>query len=119
MTQLFLDNNMEIDLSKRQIQKINDINEIQMHLLETIQDHTESLNTIEDNLSNIDNNLSHSIKNLESADKNYMIYTPIIIGSVVGAILVSPVIGLVGLKTGTLASLTGGIIGGISGYKIQ
>lgn len=47
MTQLFIDNNMEINLSKRQIQKINDINEIQMHLLETIQDHTESLNTID------------------------------------------------------------------------
>lgn len=119
MTQLFIDNNMQANLNKQQIQKINDINEIQMHLLETIQDHTHSLDSIENNISNIDNNLSYSIKNLESAHSNYMIYSPIIIGSIVGAVLVSPVIGLVGLKTGTLASLTGGVIGGISGYKIQ
>ena len=118
MTQLFLDYEKSI-LSKEQLNKLKDINEIQMSLLECIEGQDETLNRIEYNMSSIKNNMDESVDHLKDADKNTIFYTPILIGGIVGSILVSPVIGLVGLKSGMLFYMTGGIIGGISGYKIQ
>ena len=119
MTELKLEETSFYSLNDEQKQKLNDISEIQMHLLETVHDHNESINRIEYNLSSINSDLNSSIDNLESANQNYLLYSPIILGSIVGAIMVSPIIGLVGLKTGSIASLTGGVVGAISGYKIQ
>ena len=118
MTELKLEETSFYSLNDEQKQKLNDISEIQMHLLETVHDHNESINRIEYNLSSINSDLDSSVDNLESANQNYLLYSPII-GSIVGAIMVSPIIGLVGLKTGSIASLTGGVVGAISGYKIQ
>ena len=125
MTQLFLnyndisENKINYELSKEDISNIEDINEIQMNLLELIDQQDSSLNRIEQNMSLVQDNMDVSVKHLKDADYNTIFYTPIIVGGLVGTILVSPLIGLVGLKSGMIFSLTGGLIGGVSGYKIQ
>lgn len=124
MTQLFLNNekndlNFDILLNDEQTQKLMDINKIQENLIDCVEQQNLSLDRIENNISTIHNNIECSLNKLKEADKNYINYSPIILGGIVGSILISPIIGLVGIKTGTLFSISGGIIGGLSGYSIQ
>ena len=64
-------------------------------------------------------NLISSTNELEIADTYYFSYKPIIIGTFTGAIFISPITALLGLKYLALTSSIGGILGGIGGYKLM
>ena len=99
--------------------ELNDIQEVQQHLLNTIVEQDSKLNSIEENMSSIRENMVEGTSNLEIANKHYYSWTPIVVGGTIGGIMMLPSIALIGLKAGSMASITGSIIGFLSGYKIQ
>lgn len=107
------------DISNTIKQDLEDINIIQDNILDYLLDQNKTIDRIEDNLSKSNNNIHNATHNLHSANTYYYGWTPIIAGGLLGCIMVTPVIGLLGIKYAPAISFTGSMLGSISGYKIQ
>ena len=99
--------------------ELNDIREVQQHLLTTIVEQDSTLDRIEENISTIREHLVEGTSDLVLANKYYYSWTPIVVGGAIGGIMMLPSIPLIGISAGMMASITGSIIGSLSGYKIQ
>ena len=104
---------------KNLVNSLKDLEYIQKDLYSVIKTQNEKIKDINNKNDSIINNFNNSNRELELCDKYYISYKPIVIGSVVGAIFISPFTSLIGLKYLGLTSSIGMLIGGISGYKIQ
>ena len=122
MTQIYLDNTIDnIDKEKYQqlLEDINELNQIQQNLLKCVSEQSEQISTIEDNLTHTDLRVEQGTNDLKIAEKYFFNYTPIIVGTAIGALVGGPLGAAVHLKMGSLLSIGGGVIGGMCGYKIQ
>ena len=96
------------------------INQIQSSLSSIILRQRSKIDTITDNIENSEISAINGLTNLEIAKKYSFKYTPIIVGSLLGMALTGPTGLLLGLKTASIATaMSGGILGGWFGYKIQ
>ena len=96
-----------------------DMSIIQHNLLSYITNQQDTLNRIEDNIENTSMTVQHGLKDLEVANSYYFNYKPIIIGGVLGSLILSPISVLLGAKIGSTVTLSGALLGGITGYNIQ
>ena len=115
MTQLYLDNTLEREYSK----EINDICDIQRHLLECIVDQDTKLNRIEENITRSESHMEESVSHLKEANRHYFSYTPIIAGGVLGAALGVPFMTALGLKIGSVIAVSTCTLGSLTGYSVQ
>ena len=104
---------------KKLISSLHDLEYIQTDLHNIILSQNVKLKNVNKKNNTIQDNLNSSTEELEFANKYYFSYKPIIIGSLTGALFISPLSALFGLKYMSLTSSIGGIIGGISGYKLM
>jgi hypothetical protein len=96
------------------------INQIQNSLSSILLRQRSKIDSITDNMDSAENSAINGLTNLEIAKKYSFKYTPIIVGSLLGMALTGPTGLLLGLKIGSIATaMSGGIIGGLCGYKIQ
>ena len=95
---------------------IQDIAEIQLHLLDYIRQQNHPLLRIEDNIMRSQTYIETGRKDLEIANSYYFNYTPIIIGGIIGGLTMTPIGIVIGTK---LVTLGGVIIGSCTGYHIQ
>ena len=96
------------------------INQIQNSLSSILLRQRGKIDTIVDNMDSAENSAINGLTNLEIAKKYSFKYTPIIVGSLLGMALTGPTGLLLGLKTASIATaMSGGILGGWFGYKIQ
>jgi hypothetical protein len=96
------------------------INQIQSSLSSIILRQRSKIDSITDNIENSEISTLNGLTNLEIAKKYSFKYTPIIVGSLLGMALTGPTGLLLGLKTASIATaMSGGILGGWFGYKIQ
>ena len=114
---------VKLDENKRQqykelYQKIEDLNKIQSNLLECVTIQGAQIDSIENNITDTQVFVDTGKEHLIEANKYFFRYTPILLGSALGALTLGPV-GAVFLKMGGLLTLGGSIFGGLAGYKIQ
>lgn len=116
-TQIF--QNEDPERVQQLLQDVEELNQIQKNLLECVHQQSEQINTIEDNMSSASTKIDNGTSNLKIAESYFFNYTPVIVGTTLGAITMGPVGAALHLKLGSLLTIGGGIIGGICGYKIQ
>ena len=100
-------------------QSLQDLSDIQNHLSQLIMQQDESIDKIESSIINTDNNIEIANQELEAASKYHFNYKPIIIGALLGGLAITPFGALINIKLGSLFTMTGGVMGGILGYKVQ
>lgn len=99
---------------------IMEINEIQNHLNECIISQQEKIDNFENNLSNTNNIVENAKNDLILAQKYSFSYKPVLVGSIVGGILISPLTLLTHLSIiKSFITLSGTVAGAMSGYSIQ
>jgi hypothetical protein len=101
------------------LKDVEELNQIQKNLLECVHQQSEQINTIEDNMTLTTSKIESGASNLKIAESYFFNYTPVIVGTTLGAITMGPVGAALHLKLGSLLTIGGGIVGGICGYKIQ
>ena len=114
--------NIDCDEMIKLLEDFYNINQIQNSLSSIILRQRSKIDSIANNMDSAENSAINGLTNLELAKKYSFKYTPIIVGSLLGMALTGPTGLLLGLKTGSIATATamsGGIIGGWCGYKIQ
>lgn len=99
--------------------KILELNEIQTNILECVNTQADKIDSIEENILQIDYRVENSKNDLEIANKYSFGYTPILVGSVIGACVFGPASVLLHLPANSLCYSAGGLFGGLLGYKIQ
>jgi len=118
--QTFYDENENCEEMIKLLEEFYSMNQIQRSLNTILFRQRQKMDNIVDNIENAENSSIEGLKNLEIAKKYSFRYTPIIVGSLIGAVLTGPTGLLLGLKTGSIATgMSGGILGGWFGYKIQ
>tara|TARA_B110000495_G_C22992708_1_gene584818 strand:- start:365 stop:742 length:378 start_codon:yes stop_codon:yes gene_type:complete len=123
MSKLKLDYGSDIDDKYKNIYKnyendIDDINNIQRNLMEYIYYQKDKLLRIEDNMSSTQDLTEQANLDLKDASNYSISYTPIIIGTILGGVTLTPAL-LMGLKFGSLLPTVGSLMGGLLGYRIQ
>jgi len=123
MSKLKLDYGSDIDDKYKNIYKnyendIDDINNIQRNLMEYIYYQKDKLMRIEDNMSSTQDLTEQANLDLKDASNYSISYTPIIIGTILGGVTLTPAL-LMGLKFGSLLPTVGSLMGGLLGYRIQ
>ena len=112
--------NIECDEMIKLLEDFYNINQIQNSLSSILLRQRSKIDSITDNMDTAENSAINGLTNLEIAKKYSFKYTPIIVGSLLGMALTGPTGLLLGLKIGSIATaMSGGIIGGLCGYKIQ
>jgi len=101
------------------LKDVEELNQIQRNLLDCVHQQSEQINTIEDNMSLSTSKIEDGTSNLKIAESYFFNYTPVIIGTALGAVAMGPVGAALNLKLGSLLTLGGGVVGGMFGYKIQ
>ena len=101
------------------VQSLEDMRDIQTNLSDLLVDQDEKLETINDKIYNSEMVLAEGIEELKKADALFFSYKAILLSGLAGAILVSPVSAIIGIKWLGITSSMGGILGGIAGYKYQ
>jgi predicted nucleic acid-binding Zn-ribbon protein len=101
------------------VQSLEDMKDIQTNISDLLVDQDEKLESMNDKIYNSELELIKGIKELKEADALYFSYKAILLSGLAGAILVSPVSALIGIKWLGVTSSMGGILGGIAGYKYQ
>ena len=101
------------------VQSLEDMKDIQTNISELLVDQDDKLESMNDKIYNSEMELIKGIKELKEADALYFSYKAILLSGLAGAILVSPVSALIGIKWLGVTSSMGGILGGIAGYKYQ
>lgn len=104
---------------KKLLSSLKDLEYIQTDLHNVLIDQNNRLKNVKNQNDNIHDNLNQANIDLKYCDKINFSYKPIIIGSCIGALFISPVNALIGLKYFGLTTGIGGLIGGIGGYQIQ
>ena len=104
---------------KNLVSSLKDLEQIQTNLHSVLLDQNNKLKNVKNTNDNIYDNLNNANINLKYCDDLHFSYKPIIIGSLIGALFISPVNALIGMKYFGLTTSIGGIVGGIGGYKIQ
>lgn len=104
---------------KKVISTLKDLEYIQKDIYDVIKTQNNKIKDINNINENISANMTLSKNNLEICNKYYFSYTPIILGSVIGVIFISPVTAFLGAKYLGITTSLGVIFGGLSGYKIQ
>tara|TARA_B100000787_G_C16198499_1_gene302885 strand:+ start:3144 stop:3518 length:375 start_codon:yes stop_codon:yes gene_type:complete len=118
MTKLLLDNTT-MGFDDYYQEELDDINSAQKNILEYIESQTEKIENIETNLYKIDYNTQDGIDNLTVASNYNLSYKGVLIGGLLGCVFLSPFGFLLGLKTGTVISLSGMVVGSVASYKLQ
>ena len=121
MTQLLLDknDNYEDKLNSEYEDQIKDIDISQKNLLDYMRTQNQKIENIEYNMDKIDNYTLQSNNNLITCSKYNISYKTVIIGGIVGSIFISPFGYLLGVKAGSLISLSGMVFGSYASYKLQ
>ena len=104
---------------KKLVSSLKDLEYIQTDLHNIIIEQNSKIKNINKNNDSIKENFTISNNDLEICDKYYFSYKPIVIGSLIGAIFISPTTALLRIKYLGLTTSFGAILGGFSGYKIQ
>lgn len=105
---------------KKLVNSLSDLKDIQTDLNELLLQQDEKINDLEEKSLIIEDKVKDSLNNLVEADKLYLSYTPILTGGIIGMTLLSPPTALLlGAKYIGYSLGLGGIIGSISGYKLQ
>ena len=105
---------------KKLINSLSDLKDIQTDLNELLLQQDEKINDLEEKSLIIEDKVKDSLNNLVEADKLYFSYTPILTGGILGMTLLSPPTAfLLGAKYVGYSLGLGGILGSISGYKLQ
>ena len=105
---------------KKLVNSLSDLKDIQTDLNELLLQQDEKINDLEEKSLIIEDKVKDSLNNLVEADKLYFSYTPILTGGILGMTLLSPPTAfLLGAKYVGYSLGLGGIIGSISGYKLQ
>ena len=105
---------------KKLVNSLSDLKDIQTDLNELLLQQDEKINDLEEKSLIIEDKVKDSLNNLVEADKLYFSYTPILTGGIIGMTLLSPPTALLlGAKYLGYSLGLGGIIGSISGYKLQ
>jgi hypothetical protein len=120
MTNLLLKyKEQEVSYDQEQVKlasDLQDIAEIQTHLLDYVRQQNHPLLRIEENIAKAKINIEEGHKDLEIANSYYVSYKPILIGSIVGGLTMSPIGIIIGTK---LVALGGVLVGACTGYHIQ
>lgn len=121
MTKLLLDNsiNENDNLEKYYQDDIDNINSAQKNLLEYIEYQNEKIDNIETNMYKIEYNTNDGLNDLIYANNYNISYKGVIIGGLIGCVFMSPFGFLLGLKTGTVISMSGMLLGSMATYKLQ
>ena len=106
-------------INKQLMESLNELNTIQAHLLDCVNSGDEKIDTIENNIISSQSIVEQGKDELVEAKKYYFTYTPILVGTLLGAGALSPMALLLNIKLSGLFSLGGGVLGGYAGYKIQ
>lgn len=96
-----------------------DINETQKNILDYINSQDVKIDSIERNLNGAEFNSNLGKDNLIISNNYNISYKGVLLGGLIGSMFISPFGYLLGLKTGTIISLSGMIIGSLSSYKLQ
>ena len=105
---------------KKLVNSLSDLKDIQTDLNELLLQQDEKINDLEEKSLIIEDKVKDSLNNLVEADKLYFSYTPILTGGILGMTLLSPPTAfLLGAKYVGYSLGLGGILGSISGYKLQ
>lgn len=116
MTQLLLYNH---DTYDKYEDELNDIDESQKYILDYIKSQNKKLETIEYNIDKIENNTLQATNNIVTCNKYNISYKSLIIGGLVGSVFISPFGYLLGVKAGSIISLSGMLAGSYATYKLQ
>jgi hypothetical protein len=111
--------NLEDIEYEKLLSKVYELNQIQQNLIDCIQKQDTSIDNIESNLDITLNNVEDGNKDIKVAESYYFKYKPIIIGSLIGAVVAGPIGVAANIKLGSLITLGGTFAGGAIGYKIQ
>ena len=96
-----------------------DINETQKNILDYINSQDVKIDSIERNLNGAEFNSNLGKDNLIISNNYNISYKGVLLGGLIGSMFISPFGYLLGLKTGTIISLSGMVIGSLSSYKLQ
>ena len=112
--------NVDCEEMIRLLEDFYDINQIQRSLSMIIVKQRQKVNTIQNTMSDSTLSIENGFEDLKIAKKYAFRYTPIVLGSALGLTFMGPVGLMFGFKTaGLITGLSGGMIGGWFGYKIQ
>tara|TARA_B110000114_G_C14900483_1_gene320511 strand:- start:219 stop:599 length:381 start_codon:yes stop_codon:yes gene_type:complete len=121
--QVMLDkNNIEIkqeEQEKKLIKTLNELSEIQANISDLLLQQDERINRIENNVDYSEDKIKLALDDLAECDKMYFSYKPVVLGTVLGGAICSPLVTLVGIKYLGISTSVGGLLGGLAGYKIQ
>jgi len=96
------------------------LQEIQKDLNQYINGHRHKFDSIRENIDSTNYNIETGLENLVEAQSLSVKYTPIVLGTVIGALVGGPFGLIPGLKAGTIiGSSSFGVLGGWLGYKAQ
>ena len=113
MTQLLLNDDKKYEDERK------DIDLTQKHLLDYMKSQSSKIENIEYNMDKIDSYTLESKNNLMICNKYKISYKTVIIGGIVGSVFISPFGYLLGIKAGSLISLSGMVFGSYASYKLQ
>ena len=112
--------NVDCEEMIRLLEDFYDINQIQRSLSMIIVKQRQKVNTIQNTMSDSTLSIENGFEDLKIAKQYAFRYIPIILGSALGITFMGPVGLMFGFKTaGLITGLSGGMIGGWFGYKIQ
>lgn len=115
-------NNIEIqqeEQEKKLIKTLNELSEIQSNISDLLLQQDERINRIENNVDYSEDKIKLALDDLAECDKMYFSYKPVVFGTVLGGVICSPLVTLVGMKYLGISTSVGGLLGGLAGYKIQ
>lgn len=101
--------------SRRLLKSLTDLKDIQLNLSDIINNQKTQIDNIEENVDTSLIESKHALKELKLADKSYSSIKPVILGGIIGAISMSPIGIMAGMKIGTICSGVGSLIGGYMG----
>ena len=104
---------------KELIRTLNDLGDIQNSLNDLLLQQDQKLDSIEENLTLTEERVKLALDDLAECDKLYFSYKPIVVGTLLGGAVFSPLVTLTGVKYLGVSTGVGSLLGGLVGYKIQ
>lgn len=101
--------------SRRLLKSLTDLKDIQLNLSDVLNTQKIHIDNIEENVDSSLIESQNALKELKVADRSYSSIKPMILGGIIGAISMSPIGIMTGMKIGTICSGVGSLIGGYMG----
>lgn len=101
--------------SRRLLKSLTDLKDIQLNLSDVLNTQKTHIDNIEENVDSSLIESQNALKELKVADRSYSSIKPMILGGIIGAISMSPIGIMTGMKIGTICSGVGSLIGGYMG----